>query len=112
MARKNGKSTLASGLGLYFLIADGEVGAEIYSIAVKKDQAKIVFDDAVRMLSMSELKEILTVKRDSITFDAEFAKFVPLASDSNSLDGLNFTHGKTATFGALWKPQQVLVNSL
>ncbi|HHX8524255.1 TPA: terminase large subunit [Vibrio diabolicus] len=106
VARKNGKSTLASGLALYFLIGDGETGAEIYSIAVKKDQAKIVFDDAVRMLSMSELKEVLTVKRDSIAFEAEFAKFVPLASDSNSLDGLN-THCFIADELHSWKDRNL-----
>ncbi|KAB0285463.1 terminase large subunit [Vibrio fortis] len=106
VARKNGKSTLASGLGLYFLIGDGEVGAEIYSIAVKKDQAKIVFDDAVRMLSMSELKQLLDVKRDSINFEAEFAKFIPLASDSNSLDGLN-THCFIADELHSWKDRNL-----
>ncbi|EOG7618219.1 terminase large subunit [Vibrio parahaemolyticus] len=106
VARKNGKSTLASGLGLYFLVADGEVGAEIYSIAVKKDQAKIVFDDAVRMLSMSELKTILNLKRDSITFEEQFAKFIPLASDSNSLDGLN-THVFIADELHSWKDRNL-----
>jgi phage terminase large subunit-like protein len=89
VGRKNGKSTIASGLALYMLVADGEVGAEIYSVATKKDQAKIVFDDAVRMLSMSDLKSVLKTRNNRILYDAEFGVFSPLASDSNSLDGLN-----------------------
>ncbi len=91
VGRKNGKSTIASGLGLFLLIADGEVGAEVYSVATKVDQARIVWDDAVRMLSMSELKDLLLVKkgRNEISFEKNFAKFTPLSSDSNSLDGLN-----------------------
>lgn len=89
VGRKNGKSTIASGLALYMLVADGEVGAEVYSVATKKDQAKIVYDDAERMLSMSDLKEVLKVRRNEISYEAQFAKFTPLASQENSLDGLN-----------------------
>jgi phage terminase large subunit-like protein len=89
VGRKNGKSTIASGLALYMLAADGETGPEVYSVATKMDQSRIVFDDSVRMLSMSELKKFLKVKHNSINFDAQFGKFAPLASDSNSLDGLN-----------------------
>jgi phage terminase large subunit-like protein len=44
--RKNAKSTLSSGVALYMLTADGEHGAEVYSAATTKDQAKIVFADA------------------------------------------------------------------
>ena len=47
--RKNGKSTLAAGLGLYLSVADGEYGAEVYSAATKKDQARIVWGDAEKM---------------------------------------------------------------
>src|SRR5690606_11375214 len=46
VARKNGKTTMLAGLALYMLIADGEPGAEVYSIATKRDQAKILFDEA------------------------------------------------------------------
>jgi phage terminase large subunit-like protein len=44
--RKNGKSTLSAGIGLYLLVADGEQGAEVYSAATTRDQARIVFDEA------------------------------------------------------------------
>ena len=46
VARKNGKSTKAGGIGLYMLVGDGEPGAEVYSAATKRDQAKIIFDAA------------------------------------------------------------------
>ena len=42
--RKNGKTTKAAGIGLYLFFADGEAGAEVYSAATKKDQAKITLD--------------------------------------------------------------------
>lgn len=90
VGRKNGKSTIASGLALYMLVADNETGSEIFAVATKRDQARLVFDDASRMVSMSpDLKSILKIRRNEIFYDEEFAKFVPLASDSNSLDGLN-----------------------
>ena len=53
VARKNGKSTLLSGIALYMLIADKESGAEIYSVASKKDQAKIIFDETNNMIKQS-----------------------------------------------------------
>lgn len=48
VARKNGKSTISSGIALYLLGADGEGGPEVYTVATKKDQAKIVWNDAKR----------------------------------------------------------------
>tara|TARA_Y100001951_G_C11295271_1_gene275078 strand:+ start:159 stop:1478 length:1320 start_codon:yes stop_codon:yes gene_type:complete len=93
------------------LAADGETGAEIYSVATKKDQAKIVFDDAVRMLSMSDLKTFLEFKNGAINFDAEFGKFAPLASDSNSLDGLNI-HCFIADEIHAWKAGHLLYGVL
>lgn len=49
----NGKSPLAGGIGLYGLMADGEAGAQVYSAAAHKDQASILFRDAVKMLRSS-----------------------------------------------------------
>lgn len=54
VARKNGKSTKLSGTGLYLFCADEEPGAEVYAAATKRDQAKIVFDDAVKMVRASK----------------------------------------------------------
>jgi len=52
--RKNGKSTLSSGIGLTLLMADRETGAEVYAAAASLDQAKRVFDDAKRMATTSK----------------------------------------------------------
>jgi phage terminase large subunit-like protein len=49
----NGKSPLAAGIGLYGLLADGEAGAEIYAAAAKKEQAQVLFRDAVKMRNQS-----------------------------------------------------------
>ncbi len=52
-AKGSGKSPLAAGIGLYGMMADGEAGAEIYAAATKKDQAMILFRDAVAMVDHS-----------------------------------------------------------
>ncbi|MDF3842681.1 terminase large subunit [Pseudomonas citronellolis] len=49
----SGKSPLVAGIGLYGLVADGEQRAEIYAAATKRDQAQILFRDAVSMVDMS-----------------------------------------------------------
>lgn len=88
--RKNGKSTLLSGIALYMLIADYEGAAEIYSVATKKDQAKKVLTEAVNMVKQSpELRAVVKKRRNDIYFSATSSKFEALASDSNTLDGLN-----------------------
>ncbi len=90
IARKNGKSTLAAAIGLYMLTSDGEAGAECYSIATKKDQAKIVWEEAKRMTKKSpvllkRVKPLVT----KLYYEKQESVFMPLSSDSNSLDGLN-----------------------
>ncbi|EPK4321776.1 terminase large subunit domain-containing protein, partial [Citrobacter freundii] len=54
VARKNAKSTLSSGVGLYMAGADGEGGAEVYSAATTRDQARIVFEDAKNMVKKAK----------------------------------------------------------
>lgn len=49
----NGKTPLCAGIGLYGLVADGEAGAQIYSAASKRDQAQVMFADAVKMVRNS-----------------------------------------------------------
>lgn len=49
----SGKSPLAAGIGLYMMIADGESRAEVYAAATKKDQAQVLFRDAVAMVEQS-----------------------------------------------------------
>lgn len=90
VGRKNGKSTLLAGIGLYMLIGDGEGGAETYCVATKRDQARIVFSEAVNMVSQSPaLRKHLKKRKTDLYFPVAFGKFEPLASESNSLDGLN-----------------------
>lgn len=90
VARKNGKSTLLSGIQLYMLVADGEGGSECYSVATKKDQARITFSESVNMVKQSPyLSKHLKKRKTDIYFPLTFGKIEALASDSNSLDGLN-----------------------
>ena len=90
VARKNGKSTLASGIGLKALVCDGESGAEVYSAATKKDQAKIVWSEARKMVLKSpSLKKIVSVFRDSLVVESTESTYKPLGRDADTLDGLN-----------------------
>lgn len=93
VARKNGKSTLASCIGLYLLMADGEPGSEVYSVATQREQAKIIWNEAVRMVKKSpSLNKRCDCLVSRIKCRFNDGVFVPLASDSNTLDGLN-VHG-------------------
>ena len=72
------------------LIADYEGAAEIYSVATKKDQAKKVLTEAINMVKQSpELRAVLKKRRNDLYFTATASIFEALASDSNTLDGLN-----------------------
>lgn len=90
--RKNAKSTLSSGLALYMLTADGEQGAEVYSAATTRDQARIVFDDARAMAErVPDLRTYLGVAilQHALTVAATASSFKPLAAEGSTLDGLN-----------------------
>ncbi len=90
VSRKNGKSTMLAGVGLDMLVCDGEPGAEIYAAATKKDQARIIFDEAKRMVASSpELAAELARFKSNISVDGTASKFEPLSSDEKTLDGLN-----------------------
>ena len=94
VGKKNGKSLLASIVGLYMLMADGEPGPECYAVATKKDQARIIWLEAKRMIAKSPTLAKRT--RPLIgEIDADFCDgvFKPLSSDSNTLDGLNIHAG-------------------
>jgi phage terminase large subunit-like protein len=88
--RKNGKSTKLAGVGLYMLAADGEAGAEVYAAATKKDQARIIFDEAKRMVRASPaLRGRVNVFKLNLSIDRTASKFEPLSADERTLDGLN-----------------------
>jgi phage terminase large subunit-like protein len=93
VARKNGKTTLAAGIGLFLLTADNEAGAEIYSAATKRDQARISHDAATQMVKASpHLRTMVKVYRDNLHVVDTASKFEPLGRDADSMDGLN-VHG-------------------
>jgi phage terminase large subunit-like protein len=93
VARKNGKTTEAAGVGLFLLTADGEAGAEVYAAATKRDQARILHSEASRMvLSSRPLAQAVTKYRDNLHVKGTASKFEPLGRDADSLDGLN-VHG-------------------
>lgn len=91
--RKNGKSTLCAGLALYLLFADGEPGAEVYSAAADKDQARIVFDEASNMVTASPaLSQHGQVLRNSILVKSERNVYKVLSADAYTKHGFN-AHG-------------------
>ena len=90
VGRKNGKSALDSAISLYMLIADNESAPEVYSAATQLLQSKIVWTETVRMIKKSpELRKYLKCRVADIYCALNEGIFRPLASDSNSLDGLN-----------------------
>ncbi|WP_270396239.1 terminase large subunit [Mediterraneibacter massiliensis] len=90
VGKKNGKSLLASIVGLYMLTADGEMGPEVYAVATKKDQSKIIWLESKRMVRKSPAltKRVRPLVAELDT-DFNDGVFKPLASDSDTLDGLN-----------------------
>lgn len=91
--RKNGKSTMSAPIGLYCMSADGEPGAEVYSAATTRDQAKIVWQDAKAMVEKCpNLRKALGVDTSAhaiFQFNSA-SKFLPLSRDQQgNLDGLN-----------------------
>jgi phage terminase large subunit-like protein len=85
----SGKTPLAAGVGLYGLIGDGEPAPEIYSAATDREQAKIAWRDAARMVEgEAELKELVSVQVGSLTIPSKSATFRPVSSEHKGLDGL------------------------
>ena len=91
--RKNGKSTMSAPIGLYCMAADNEPGADVYSAATTRDQAKIIWQDAKAMADKSpDLRKALSVATSvhSIYQLPTSSKFLPLSRDQQgNLDGLN-----------------------
>ena len=90
MPRKNGKSALSSAaFGLYSLIAEGIEGGEVYSVAAEKEQARIVFGEAKRMVEQSELADLCTLYRDAIFVKATNSVYRVVSAEAYSKEGLN-----------------------
>jgi phage terminase large subunit-like protein len=93
--RKNGKSSECAAVNLYLLMADGEGAPEIYNIATMLDQAKIGFEYSYKMVKQSPmLRKHIRKRMSDLYFAHNMGIIKPLASNSNSLDGLN-AHGVT-----------------
>lgn len=90
--RGNGKSALSSTVGLYMLALDGEAGAEVYSAATTRDQARIVFRDAQAMARKMEgyrKRFGIDVTAQAIVQLKSSSSFKALSADGHTLDGLN-----------------------
>ncbi|MER7212464.1 terminase large subunit [Streptosporangium sp. NPDC000239] len=91
VARKNGKSALGAGLALYGLVM-GPEGGEVYSCAGEKEQARIVFGTARRMVEMEpELADICKCYRDAIEVPATGSVYRVLSAEAFTKEGLNPT---------------------
>ena len=89
-ARKNGKSTIAAGIGLKALIDENEPGAEIYSAATTKEQARIVFSEAERLRGGSPaLRRRIYKSTNNLAVLSTASWFRPLSAGSSRMDGLN-----------------------
>ena len=113
VARKNAKSTPCAGLGLFLMAADGEPGAEVYSVATKKDQAKVVWDVAKAMLAVDPEFQLprpaglgIESSARSIFQEHSSSKYEPLGRDSDTQDGLHI-HGFIADELHAWKDRKL-----
>lgn len=105
--KKNGKSALSSGLGIYLAFADGEPGAEVYCCAADRKQAGVVFDDAKYMAEHSKvLGKILRPYRNHIVRKGTNSKFEVLSSDADTKHGFN-VHGLIADEFHSWDSDEL-----
>lgn len=94
VSRKNGKTALAAALCLYYLIADGEDGAEVDLAANSKEQAKIAFEFCSSFSKQLDPKEkYLKPYRDNVQFALNNSKLKVFAADDSKLDGFNASFG-------------------
>lgn len=87
-AKGSGKTPLGAGLMLYLLVADGERGAQVFAAAVGKDQAKLAFTDAERMVQASpSLRALIDQKVNNLAVLGTGSFFRPISSEKRGLDG-------------------------
>lgn len=93
IAKKNGKTLLAAGIGLLLAFVDDEPGAEVYSAATKKDQAKLLWRDGDEMVLRSPaLSRRIRRAANSLFDPATSSFFKPISSEEGSEEGIN-PHG-------------------
>lgn len=88
IGRKNGKSTLASGIAILLAAFDGEQQSQVYIGATKVDQAKVIFDEAKRMCGKTPLNRVSSILKTVLEFPSTSSYIKPLGSDK-AFDGLN-----------------------
>ncbi|HEA3302673.1 TPA: terminase large subunit [Pasteurella multocida] len=89
VARKNAKSTVAAILANWFLVME-KGQQDIYTAAVSRDQARIVFDDAKKMALLSKpLNKRLTIQQHKMLYSQKNSLMRPLAAKSSTIEGTN-----------------------
>jgi phage terminase large subunit-like protein len=89
MPRKNGKSAVGAAIAIYGLVS-GPRGGEVYSIAADKEQARIVFGTAKKMIEMApEMANSFNVYRDAIELPATGSVYRVLSAEAFTKEGLN-----------------------
>jgi len=89
LPRKSGKTLEAAIVALYQVFFRGEPGAEGYVVATKRQQAKLCFDAARKLVRSSGLRDRIRVLTHNLHRDTLDAKLEPLGADADSTDGLN-----------------------
>lgn len=89
VGRKNGKTTMVAPAALYLMCADGEPGAEIYSAAIDRNQAREIFDASKAMVDMGPLSKRVTSLTHNLSYEDTMSKFEPLSADEKSQHGKN-----------------------
>jgi phage terminase large subunit-like protein len=87
-AKGSGKTPLGAGMMLYLLVGDGQAGAQVFAAAVTRDQAKLAFTDAERMVEASPfLSDLLTNTVNNLAFEEQGSFFRAVSSEKRGLDG-------------------------
>jgi len=94
IARKNGKTELAAAIAVYCFLCDNEKGAEVYTAATTRDQARIAFDTAkvfIKSLKTDSrtFNKLVNVLKRNCSVHSTNSKFEAVSADAGTLDGLN-----------------------
>ena len=94
IARKNGKTELAAAIAVYCFLLDNETGAEVYTAATTRDQARIAFDTAKVFLKnlkndSKTFNKLVNVLKYNCNVPTTNTKFESVSADADTLDGLN-----------------------
>lgn len=107
VARKNGKTTFAAGIGLYMFTLDGERGAQVFSAAVDKSQASICWSAAKEIIKQSPaLKSLIKTFHSSLVVESTVSSFKPLSKETKNKDGLN-PHCAICDERHAWKTNEI-----